>query len=378
MKLDWLKPVATDPGPHVSVYVDVSRTREKGAHEMEVRWKDAREALAGQGAPEPALQALDDVATTPSEVGGPVGRALIASTGGIEIDVLLPDPPAQDEAVTGPVAPLMPLVRSLADDVRYVLVELDRAGADITVTSSDAPRGSEEVREVTAGHDLLHKIPGGGWAHLRYQHAVQDSWDHNAAAVAEELHAIVRREHPEVVLLTGDVKASAALRSKAAKQVLELLVDVPGGSRHPGVHEESFNNAVAEALEEVRRRRRDAVVDEFEQEAGRGGRAVKGLAPVVDALRRGQVRTVLLRDDPDPGEASEMLWVGATALEIGTTAEEVRALGGDGEPFRVRADAAIVRALAASDAEIELVAERPDLVQGIGAVLRYADASTPA
>ncbi|WP_432564976.1 baeRF2 domain-containing protein [Kineococcus sp. SYSU DK003] len=372
MKLDWLKDVALDPGPHVSVYVDATRNRETGAHDMELRWQDARTALAGRGAPEPALVALDDVATDPTGVGGPVGRAMVASAGGLELHLLLPGPPLREEAESGPVPHLMPLVRSLADDVRYVLVELDRAGADITVARSDAVETKKKL-SVEGGHDLLHKIPGGGWAALRYQHAVQDSWDHNAAAVANELADIVRRERPEVVLLTGDTKAAAAFRSKAAPVVLDLLVEVAGGHRAAGTNEEAFAAAVTEALDTVRAARRQAVVDAFVQERGRGGAAAEGLRDVVAALRRGQVRTLLLKDDPS---STNTLFTGPNALEIGTSVEELRTLGVE-DPVQVRADAAIVRALAASDAEIQLVQDGLDLQDGIGAVLRYADPATP-
>ncbi|ABS01526.1 Vms1/Ankzf1 family peptidyl-tRNA hydrolase [Kineococcus radiotolerans] len=375
MKLDWLKDVALDPGPHVSVYMDATRDRETSAHDVDVRWQDARAGLSGQGAPEPALAALDTVATEPTGVGGPVGRAMLASADGLELHLLLPGPPLREEASAGPVPHLMPLVRSLADDVRYVLVELDRAGADLTVARSDAVESPQKL-SVEGGHDLLHKVPGGGWAALRYQHAVQDSWDHNAAAVAAELDALVRREKPEVVLLTGDVKAAAALRSKATPAVLDLLVEVQGGSRAAGTHEKAFAAAVAQALDAVRARRRQTVLDEFTQERGRGGRAVEGLAAVVAALRQGQVATVLLLDDPS---STAQLWTGAGPLEIATTEEDLRAMGVEGGA-RVRADAVLVRALAASDAGIELVPVpdedgAPPLVsmaEGIGAVLRYA------
>lgn len=374
MKLDWLKDVALDHGPHVSVYVDATRDRETSAHDVDVRWQDTRSALAGQGAPEPALTALDAVATEPTGVGGPVGRAMLASADGLELHLLLPGPPLREEASSGPVPHLMPLVRSLDDDVRYVLVELDRAGADITVARSDAVEPSQK-RSVEGGHDLLHKVPGGGWAALRYQHAVQDSWDHNAAAVAAELADVVRRERPEVVLLTGDVKAAASLRAKASAAVLDLLVEVQGGSRAAGTHEKAFAAAVSQALDEVRARRRRAVVDEFVQERGRRGRAAEGLELVVAALREGKVATVLLVDDP---RSTARLWVGSGPLEVATTEEDLRAMGVQ-DGAQVRADAALLRALAASDADIELVPlpeedEEPlvSMVDGIGALLRYA------
>lgn len=374
MKLDWLKDLALDPGPHVSVYVDATRDRATGAHDIDLRWQDARSALAGQGAPETALSALDAVATEPTGVGGHVGRAMLATKEGLQLDVVLPAPPLREEVSTGPVAHLMPLVRSRADDVRYVLVELDRAGADITLTRTGAVQGAE-VHSVEGGHDLLHKGSGDNRAEHRYQRSVQDSWDHNAAAVAADLTDLVRREHPEVVLLTGDAKAAAALREKAPAPLRALLRDVKGGSRAAGTHEKAFTAAVAEVLDVVRSARRQTVVDDFVQERGRAGRAVEGMAAVVSALRQGQVATMLLLDDPS---STELLWAGRGPLEISTTTMDLHALGVE-DAVQVRADAALVRALAASDAEIHLVplpeedGEAPlvAMADGIGALLRY-------
>ena len=384
MQLTWLKEIATDPGPHVSVYVDVSRDNENGAHEIAVRWQDARERLVAEGAPAPAIEAIDGLAGETVGAPGRVGRALVACSHGLELDVLLPEPPQQEEAVTGPVAHLMPLVRALADDVRFVLVVLDRTGADITsARSATRALGEQETHTVQGDHDLIHKIRGGGWAHLRYQYAVQDSWDHNAQAVADDLDGLIRKQQPEVVLLAGETKAVAALKSKASHLVLERLVDIPGG-RGDGTNEEAFEAGIAHALDVVRRERCATVVAEFQQEIGRtrtrqgpdrsggAGRAVEGLAAVVDALRRSQVQTMLLHDDPT---STEVLWTGPDAMVIGTTAEEVRALGVP-EPVQARADAVLLRALAATDAGIQLIDDEVHLEGGVGAVLRYADPST--
>ncbi|PPK98136.1 hypothetical protein CLV92_102289 [Kineococcus xinjiangensis] len=382
MRLDWLKPATEDAGTYVSVVFDATRNDETGAHEIDLRWQDAREQLVKAGAPAAALDAVGEVAVQPTGVGGRIGRAVVATESGVVIDRILPQPPVREESTAGPVPNLMPLVRSLADDVHYVLVELDRVGADITVAHSASP-GEAQEHTVDGDHDVLHKYHGGGWAHRRFQLRVQDSWDQNAATVAEDLDKIIAKERPAAVFVTGDVKAQHSLRSKATQRVLELLEEVPGGGRHAGVREDLFEQNLTEALERVRAGRRSAVVDQFEQEIGRvrnglidgasSGLAVEGLAAVVDALRRSQVRVMLVRDDPS---STATLWTGPDPMLIGTSREDVEAMGVSA-PVQVRADAALVRALAATDAEIELVMVRPQMAEGIGALLRYVDESTP-
>ncbi|HEX8628120.1 MAG TPA: peptide chain release factor 1, partial [Catenuloplanes sp.] len=98
-----------------------------------------------------------------------------------------------------------------------------------------------------------------------------------------------------------------------------------------------------------------------------------GLAAVVSALQRAQVDTVLLVDDPS---STDTLWIGPAPMQVATSADELRAMGVE-DPVEVRADAALLRAVAGTDAALVLVGpgEAP-LPHGVGAVLRYADAGT--
>jgi hypothetical protein len=104
------------------------------------------------------------------------------------------------------------------------------------------------------------------------------------------------------------------------------------------------------------------------------GLAVTGTAAVVEALRKAQVETLVLADQPD----SEQLSVGSSPLEIGSGPQDLAALGvTDGT--RVPADRALLRAAVGSDAGVVVVprAALPDDVP-VAAVLRYTDASTPS
>ena len=58
MDLDFLRPLYDGTGGYVSVYLDTSRDHENAAHEIEVRWRDARERLASAGADAATLDAL--------------------------------------------------------------------------------------------------------------------------------------------------------------------------------------------------------------------------------------------------------------------------------------------------------------------------------
>jgi len=94
----------------------------------------------------------------------------------------------------------------------------------------------DEVHDVIdGGHDVVHKMREGGMSHRRMQTRAEDSWERNADAVAAELDRVVATREPELVLITGDVRAVALVRDGVGQRAAELLVEVPGGSRAQGM-----------------------------------------------------------------------------------------------------------------------------------------------
>jgi hypothetical protein len=367
MDTGWLHPVVTASGPFASVHVDVSRAEAASGRELEVRWAGISDRLLSQGAPKELVSSIEDRVMEPTGRAGEQGRSIVATPDAALLDRVLPRAPLRSSGTYGLVPHLMPAVRATAHTVPYGLVEVDHRGADVTLVGAF---GDLDTREVEGGHDVLHKFGGGGWSHRRYQMRVEDSWERNATAVAEELDRVVGQHRPRLLVLTGDPHARSYVREHASGRVADLLVDVEGGGRADGVDRE----AVAERVDDVVRAhvqsRMGDVVARFEQEIGRGGAAVQGLPAVVDALRGGSVEVLLLHDDPS---STEQLWAGSEPLQLGTTADEVLALGAD-DVVRDRADAILLRALVAQSGAVELVEgveSLKSLKSGIGALLRF-------
>lgn len=95
-----------------------------------------------------------------------------------------------------------------------------------------------------------------------------------------------------------------------------------------------------------------------------------------------RVDTLLLVDDPS---STQRLWVGPAPTDIALAEADLAHLG-DIRPIEVRADAALLRALVGTGGDVIVVASTADddgrdagddsLAGGVGALLRYADAST--
>jgi hypothetical protein len=116
-------------------------------------------------------------------------------------------------------------------------------------------------------------------------------------------------------------------------------------------------------------------VDRYRAQQG-DGTAGAGLADAVTRLQRGQVDTVLLIND---ASSTDMLWIDPDDPTVVSVDDRVLRESGIADPQKVRADAALLRAIAGTSANLVLVSpDDVELEHGIGAVLRYADGSTAA
>jgi hypothetical protein len=383
MKLDWLKPLLGRTGPFTTVYVDATRSDPSGETEVLDRWKGLRRDLERQSAPTRVLDEIEDVITRPTRVAGAHGRVLIADAEGVRIDRVLADPPDRNSATYGPVPALIPAARAADEAVSYLLVEVDRQGANLH-WSDDTGRLETGDHEVVEGdHDELRKVKtGGGWHHDHSQNRAEDSWERNAEIVAADIDKQAARRCPELIILTGDVREVPLLQDKLGHQAKELVVVVPGGSRAEGVKQDTFDERVKATLEAYRARRREGVLDHFRQEQGRGGAAVTQLDDVIEVLRRGQVLDLVLHESVGTNASAigdRTVWVGPDPLQIALTRADLQAIGVDEGARELRADIALVRAALGQDAGLTFAVDGSvDLVDGVGAILRWTDPSTPS
>lgn len=378
MDLHWLKPLLGRPAPFTTVYLDATPTEGPGEQGVTERWRSVRRVLERDGASAAILDEIGETIAVPTWQRGPHGRVVVADAEGVRVDRVLSEPPAQSEGAYGPVPALLPAVRAADDAVRFVVVAVDRSGADLTWVDGTGRRG-KRTETVEGGHDDIHKTRDG--MERRAQTRAEDSWSRNAEAVAAALDRAVAEQQPELVVLTGDLRAVALVRDSVDKRVGELLVEVPGGGRGDGIRQEAFEERIRETLDAFRLRRRAAVLDRFAQSLGQGSGAVTALDDVVDVLRRGQVDELVLHTGSLTGAlVDRSVWVGPEPLQLGVGADDLAALGvGEGETREMPVGVALVRAALAQDAGVTFADDGAvELVDGVGALLRWRDGSTPS
>jgi hypothetical protein len=372
MDVSFLSPVMDATGPFATVCADVTHTTESADAEVELRVRALTGELVAQGAPEAVVEAVRSRLLETNDGGraGTLrGRALVvAGDGTVVLDEALTRAPAQETAEWSPQPDLLPVLRQLPGRVPHIVVVADRVGADITFMG--AAHQIAEEKSVDGDTFHMRKVKVGGWAQNVYMHTAENQWVDNADRVAADIASMVRRLSPRFVLVAGDVRARQILTDRAGAEWADLVVTMDEGGRAAGADREPVHRRMVELVAEHEARECAEVLEQV-QAAGAHGLAVSGVRPVVEALRKGQVETLVLADEPDTGAT---LLVGNGPLELGVDQHDMDALGTHGTV--VPADRALLAAAVAGDAAVVVVPRAAMTGEPVAAVLRYADSST--
>ncbi|WP_158895357.1 peptide chain release factor 2 [Amycolatopsis anabasis] len=364
MNTTTLRELTSADGPFASVYFEDSHDTADAAKQLELKWRELREALAGQGAPESTLDALEDAVHTGEHPVGRGGRGLLTAGTEVVLDEHFPEPPAAPVARFSAYPYLLPLAEYAEAGPVHVVAVVDQVGADLS--AYDAYRQPLEVYTVE-GHDHpVHKVRGGGSAHRDIQSHTEETVRHNVEAVAEEITDLAQRVGAEIVVLAGEVQARRAVHNGMPEQTRRITTEIATGARSEGSSHEELDREVGALLDAAKREHRQDVLERFDAELGRDtGLAVQGLEAVTTALREGNVRVLLTAD---PGDA--MICTGTGTSRIAVARAELEALG-ETEVCECRADEAIPAAAVAVGASLVHVGEERTLTEGFGALLRH-------
>jgi len=292
VRLDRFSHLYDGAGPMATVLLDVSRDTEDAAHQSELRWRAARAELAEQGAPDQLLDALAPLFTEPTHVPGPVSRLAVGSGADVRLDDLLHDHVEPGVVTYGDLPDLTTWIELQDGAVPLLLVLADREGADLELYRAFA-EDPVDTQEIHGESMFIHKVPVGGWSHLRYQHSVEEVWRRNARQVADEIEHHVA-QGLGIVVLAGDVHARRNIAEELGGRASDSVIEIEAGSRADGASREALDDAVREAVCGVVTERRLGLLREFEQRRGRDQAVALGTGAVLDAFVRGQVDTLLL------------------------------------------------------------------------------------
>ncbi|PWI44418.1 hypothetical protein [Streptomyces sp. ICBB 8177] len=379
MELGFLRPLA-HPGPWASVYLDTSRAVQDAAKQAELRRRAVTEQLVEQGADARTRDAIVDRLAAEPVSGAPAGRALFAADGDVVVDVPLTEAPPVVEASWGALPHVAPLLSLHRDEPACVVAYIDHDGADIERRDEGGRRPVGRARGRRWQGRGHRSLPADRYE-WHYRNRVENAWHETAELIAGEVARQWARHRPEMLVLTGDPGELSAVRERLPEPLRDITVEAGGGSRTARSNG-TLDREIERAREEYAEHHLDEVLDRFGSGRGRPGEhgrfgpdsspgdAAEGVPSVVDAARTHQVATLLMREEaPDGGR---QVWIGPGNDQVGVERSDLRAMGVR-EPVPARADDALLRCAAATDAEVLTVpreASRP--AGGIGAVLRWS------
>ena len=338
MKTDRIAHLYADPGPFATAYVEVSRDREHGDNIAELGARAACDQLAAQGAPESVVKEVFVLLSEDTHLPAPVSRCVVATEAGVLLDELVLTSRPQPVGVWDALPQLSDWITDEDSTIPFVLALVDHEGGDVRSyrTHQITP---DEDSTVGGETEFEHKIRGGGWGHLRYQHRSENVWRRNAADVAEEVQQQVSHG-ADLVLLAGDPQSCVQVTELLGDLRAEL-VQLKSGGRNADGGEEALQHAITEALYQAVVQRKLAQVHELRDRLGRDYAVAIGVDDVVDAFVRGQVDRLLI----DPAQAGE--------FEVKPEQHPGLALGAvSGLPAAVPADRALVAAAALTGADV--------------------------
>jgi Bacterial archaeo-eukaryotic release factor family 2 len=346
-------------GPFATVYLATDPDVENASQRSVVRWKDARRELAGAGAPQAVLDAIEPFVGD-AHTRGACLAAVADASGGLHVE----HGPATRELVRWAALPtLLPLLRWRQDNPPHVVVLADRHGADILGLRLEEPPLQAEA----GGEEWpIRKVSAGGWSQRRVQNRAENTWEHNAKDVAEEVATVADRIGAGLIVAAGDVRALQLLRGDLPKEILDRYREV-SGTRSPDGSAEFIPDEVSKELASFVREETDALLAAFREERGQSDLAADGAGRVVQALSRAQVEVLLVNDDLEDDRSG---WFGPDPTHVATDAAALAAVGVE-HPKEGRLLDVLVRAALGTGATVRIIPRSQGPRDDVGAILRY-------
>jgi hypothetical protein len=265
--------------------------------------------------------------------------------------------PLGDRGAIGRRPLLLPLESALAGDVPIGLVLTDRERSRIAL------RQLGELEELAEVVDTVPaQTSGGGWAQARLARHADDAAHHHAKRAAEAAYQAFRGVDGLELVLAGPESAvrdlAGCLRPELAERVVAELRLPVGASRA------ELSQVLAEVAAERASVRNGELVRHVTEQAG-SPTVAAGLGPVLEALRRRRLATVLAAARmTSPGATCPGCGQLALALECPSCGTATEALDDVVEPTLEEAMRQGATVVVVPDSALGTVG-------GVGAVLRY-------
>jgi hypothetical protein len=325
------------------------------------RVQEVRDAVHGGWSDRIAEQLAGAVDSAFPESAGVVA---VADRSGVVLSEPLSEPPRADIVRVASLPSLAPVIEHRQQSIPFLAVVADRRGADVFWST-----GGQTGTTTVAGDDTtLTKVQAGGWSQRTFQQRAENSWEHTAHDIADELTRLTDSVNPRLITVAGDVRIKEMLHKRLPASTAALLRDAPGGGRTPDGSEDDRADVVRRWVRTAVAEDTIAVLDLFEQHRGQLDRASDGAAATFEAMREARVDTLLIHDDPSSERAA--YFVADDPSVVALERLTIRDLGHAPARAGRMVDVAIRNAIL-TGAGIRIMPAGSPVNDGIGAILRW-------
>ncbi|WP_030890357.1 Vms1/Ankzf1 family peptidyl-tRNA hydrolase [Streptomyces sp. NRRL F-5053] len=373
MHLESLTPLFARSGPWATAYAGTAQATESAGTERRLTARDAGETLIGQGADSRTARAVTERLEAFRPQDEPHGRAVFANRGEVVLDLPLTQPPQQTLTSYSVLPHLAPLPELMREDPLCLTVRIDRTGADMELRDSQGVRPAGQA----LGSDYpVHRTATGDMSERHFELRVEETWESNAGLIADAVAERFAATGADVLVLCGDARERRAVHDRLPPALREAAVETRHGGRAAGSDSELLDEATEQARADYAQRHTAEALDGLRAghapgAPGLSAGTAEDVPDLVEAAREHRIGTLLM--GPGGTDRGREVWVGENPDQLGVRRSELRYLGAS-DPAPARADDALLRSAAATDAEVLVTdGERDVPVGGMGALLRWTN-----
>jgi peptide chain release factor subunit 1 len=150
---------------------------------------------------------------------------------------------------------------------------------------------ADESTDVPGRHDQ------GGWSQGRYERHIENIVEQHLREVADTLAACVRRVRGVPIVLVGAEEVRSEFEELLTKEARDSLAGWASAEAHADGTQ--LLEAARPVLDEWWRKREEALLERWREEAGKHGRAAAGWEETLEAASDGRVELLLVQDGVD-------------------------------------------------------------------------------
>ncbi|MDQ6785856.1 MAG: hypothetical protein M3033_03435 [Acidobacteriota bacterium] len=245
----------------------------------------------------------------------------------------------ENEVKVGKVPSLFQLAKMLDEYDTAVIAVIDTNTARFFVT------GYGKLKKRAAPNDedtkAYNKTSGGGWSQLRYQRIVENTRDEFSEVIVKDLEDLIEKVDAKNLIVAGDEIATTLLKNNLSFKAKEILyveflrIDI-------GAPRNEFEDEVRGILDEIESDDAHSQADKLVGAVRGDYLGVAGLKATEQALKNGQVSTLLLdpnAENLDENKRNELIRLAETTgakIEIVENHEQFAALEGIGALLRYK------------------------------------------